>query len=111
MSFGSDRRAHVRVGFDCPIHWGKDGTTRFGWARDASEVGAGFTVPTEAAPEIGESVSVIFRLDNYCDWQVCEEARVVWRRDTGTGMSHVGVVRTSAPDGTPPRHRHLFQWT
>jgi hypothetical protein len=111
-SFGSghDRRGHARVGFDCPVRWCKDGTDRFGWARDASESGAGFTVPTSAAPQIGEEIAVVFRLDNYCDWEICDRARVVWRDDASSGTSHIGVRRSCITQDTHTRHRHLFHW-
>ena len=91
MSFGLDRRRYVRIGFDCPIRWSVDGTERSGWARDASEGGAAITVPAGGAPKVGETVSVTFQLDNYCDWPVSSKARVAWRQDTDNGMCHLGL--------------------
>jgi len=110
LSFGSDRRSQHRVGFDCPVLWARDGVERFGWARDASEGGAGFTVPAAAAPKVGDTVKIVFRLDNCCDWLVCGRAEVTWRQETYGGMCHVGVRRAASNDTSAYQHRHLFQW-
>ncbi len=110
LSFGSDRRSQPRVGFDCPMHWVSDGAERFGWARDASEGGASFTVPTSTAPKIGDTLKLVFRLDNCCDWLVSARAQVAWRQETHNGMCHIGVRRVDPTETTPYQHRQLFQW-
>jgi len=91
LSFGSDRRAHTRVSFDCPVRWGGEGEERIGWARDASECGAGFTVPAHGAPEVGDRIRLIYRLDNYCDWLIDRKAKVLWSEPTDGGLCQVGV--------------------
>jgi hypothetical protein len=97
LTFGPERRAQVRVGFDCPVRWGPEDRERFGWARDASECGAGFTVPAHGAPAVGDRVRVVFRLDNYCDWLVNKQARVTWCAPIDGGLYHVGVQFASQP--------------
>jgi hypothetical protein len=91
LSFGPDRRAHTRVSFDCPVRWGGEGEERIGWARDASECGAGFIVPAHGAPEVGERIRLIYRLDNYCDWLIDRKAKVLWSEPTDGGLCQVGV--------------------
>ncbi len=99
LTFGIERRAHARVGFDCPVRWGEEGQERFGWARDASECGAGFTVPAQAAPQVGDRIRLVFRLDNYCDWLIDPQARVAYCEPADGGLCHVGVQ-------FPPLPRH-----
>jgi hypothetical protein len=91
LCFGPDRRAHPRVGFDCPIQWGTDGTARVGWARDASETGASFSLQAMIAPAVGQTGRLVFRLDNYCEWLVDIEAVVQWCKPGDGSLCHVGV--------------------
>ncbi len=97
LTFGPERRAHARVGFDCPVRWGDEGQERFGWARDASDCGAGFTVPLSSAPAPGERVRLIFQLDNYCDWLLNRQARVKYCEPIEGGLCHVGVQFAPLP--------------
>ena len=91
LCFGPDRRAHPRIGFDCPIQWGADGTDRLGWARDASEGGASFTMKALSAPPVGKTGRLIFQLDNYCEWLVALKAVVRWCKPCDGDMCLVGV--------------------
>lgn len=97
LTFGPERRAHARVGFDCPVRWGDEGQERVGWARDASDCGAGFTVPLSSAPAPGERVRLIFQLDNYCDWLLNRQARVKYCEPIEGGLCHVGVQFAPLP--------------
>ena len=97
LCFGPDRRSHARVGFDCPVRWGNDGNDRVGWARDASESGAGFILKTKNAPSIGETGRLVFQLDNYCEWLVALKAVVQWCKPDEGDVCHVGV-RLCSPE-------------
>ncbi|MBP7934878.1 MAG: PilZ domain-containing protein [Phycisphaerae bacterium] len=91
LTFGIERRAHPRVGFDCPVRWGMEGAGRIGWARDASESGAGFIVRSSEAPEVGQMLELVFKLDNYCEWMVDRKAEVCWSQMVEPGVYHIGV--------------------
>jgi len=79
------------VGFDCPVRWGTEGEARIGWAQDASENGAGFTIRTTTPPSVGDEVELVFKLDNYCEWLVDHRAVVQWCELAGNGAYRVGV--------------------
>ena len=98
LTFGPERRTQARVGFDCPVRWGDEGQERFGWARDASESGAGFTVPAHSAPTMGDRVRVVFQLDNYCDWLINRQAHVRYCEPIEGGLCHIGVQFAPTPD-------------
>lgn len=97
LCFGPDRRAHARVTFDCPIQWSPDGADRMGWARDASEAGASFTLKAANTLQVGEAGRLVFRLDNYYEWLVSHQAVVRWCKSGDGGLYHVGV-RLCPPD-------------
>lgn len=99
LTFGTERRAHPRVGFDCPVRWGTDGADRIGWARDASESGAGFIARSSEAPEIGQKIELVFKLDNYCEWMVDRKAEVCWSEMIEPGVYHIGVKLHSSQFG------------
>ncbi|HSW46729.1 MAG TPA: PilZ domain-containing protein [Phycisphaerae bacterium] len=99
LTFGAERRTHVRVGFDCPVRWGGAGQEHFGWAKDASECGAGFLVPAHGAPAVGDRIRVVFRLDNCWDWLVDKNASVRWSVPVDGGLYHVGVRFAAKPRG------------
>jgi len=87
----TDRRASSRIRFDCPVRWGRGGADRFGWARDASEQGAGFTVRSLSAPSLDDTIRLVFELDDRYEWVVDDNA-VVRRCDPrDDGMCEVGV--------------------
>ncbi len=91
---GADGREHLRLGFDCPIRWSHvgGGVDRRGLARDASESGAGFTVRAISRPEVGQSLRLVFELDDDHEW-IVDEAAVVARCDPRPdGLCDVGVV-------------------
>lgn len=91
-----ERRAFLRVGFDCPVRWNTGGADRPGWARDASEAGAGFTTHAISAPEIGQTIQLIFELDPQLQW-IADESAIVQRCEKqGDGLCNVGV-RLSDP--------------
>ncbi len=94
LTFGPERRSHARVAYDCPVRWGADGQERFGWARDASERGAGFLIPANGAPCVGDRVRVVFQLDNCWDWLIDKQARVRYCEPVEGGLYHVGVEFT-----------------
>jgi len=87
----TDRRASSRIRFDCPVRWRRGGADRYGWARDASEAGAGFTVRSLGAPAVGDTIRLVFELDDRYEWVVDEKA-VVRRCDPRDhGLCEVGV--------------------
>lgn len=86
-----DRRSHARVGFDCPVRWGAGQEERLGWARDASETGAGFSVQADRAPSVGDRIRLVFQLDNYCDWLLDRQAVVTHCTPIDGGLCSVGV--------------------
>jgi hypothetical protein len=97
LTFGPERRTHARVGFDCPVRWKAEGEDRFGWARDASECGAGFTVPCHGAPAVGDRIHLVFQLDNYCDWLIDRHAGVKYWEPIEGGLCHIGVQFPQQP--------------
>lgn len=87
----AERRAFPRVEFDCPARWSTGGADRCGWARDASEAGAGFTVRSISAPQVGQSIQLSFELDPRLEWVVDENAIVERCDEQGNGLWEVGV--------------------
>ena len=89
-----ERRAHERVGFNCPVRWDAGGVDRVGWARDASERGAGFTTRAISAPQVGQGIRLVFELDSVREW-VLDERAIVARCDPGDqGLCQIGVRLT-----------------
>ena len=86
-----ENRAFPRVGFDCPVRWSTGGADRCGWARDASEAGAGFTVRSISAPQVGQTIQLSFELDPRLEWIVDENAVVERCDEQGNGLWEVGV--------------------
>jgi len=86
-----ERRAFPRVGFDCPVRWNTGGVDRFGWARDASEGGAGFTVRSISKPGVGQTIHLAFELDPLLEWVADTEATVERCDELDDGLWNVGV--------------------
>ena len=87
----TDRRAHLRIGFDCPCRWNDGGVDRRGFSRDISPNDAGFTVRAISAPEVGQDIRLIFELEPEREWLASERATVK-RCDLRTdGLCDVGV--------------------
>ena len=90
----SERRRHMRIGFDCPVRWNIGGVDRVGWARDVSESGAGFLVRPINAPDPGEDIRLIFELDENHQWMVDDRAHVQRCESRPDGLVEVGVQLT-----------------
>jgi hypothetical protein len=92
-TFGLPReyRVRPRLRFDCPIRWSCGGVDRFGIARDASEIGAGFTVRSLSQPQVGQEIRLVFELDDDHEWIVDEKAVVARCDPRPDGLCDVGV--------------------
>ncbi|HOA72210.1 MAG TPA: PilZ domain-containing protein [Phycisphaerae bacterium] len=84
-------RAVPRIPFDCPARWTSGGVERFGTARDASEAGAGFIVRADSRPELGQTVRLVFELDDTHHWLLDEQAVVTRCTPRPDGRYDVGV--------------------
>ena len=91
LSLPREDRSALRLEFDCPIRWSCGGVDRFGTARDASEIGAGFTVRSISQPCIGQEIRLVFELDGIYEWVVDERAIVTRCDPRPDGMTDVGV--------------------
>jgi len=104
MCFGPDRRAYPRIAFDCPIHWRSDRTSRIisrmGWACNASEIGASFTLRGMHQPIVGETGRLVFHVDNYYHWLLGQKAVVEWCKPIDGGLCQVGVRLCQTHDET-----------
>lgn len=86
-----ENRARPRLQFDCTIRWNDGGVDRLGTARDASEIGVGFTVRSICRPHVGQAIRLVFELDDGYEWMVDDRA-VVTRCDLRPdGLCDVGV--------------------
>lgn len=101
LCFGPDRREYPRVAFDCSIEWNPGGgnhiADRMGWACNASEGGACFTLRNTHRPAVGEIGRLVFQVDNYYKWLVAQRAIVEWCKPIDGGLCKVGV-RLCQPD-------------
>ena len=86
-----ERRAHMRLAFDCPARWTDGLADRNGTSRDVSQSGAAFTVRPLSAPRIGEQIRLVFELDAEQEWVVDENATVVRCDPRDDGLFDVGV--------------------
>lgn len=86
-----DYRVRPRLQFDCPIRWNCDGVDRFGMARDASEIGAGFTVRSLSRPLVGQAIRLVFELEDDHEWIVDDQAIVARCDRRADGLYDVGV--------------------
>ncbi len=86
-----DRRAHLRLGFDCPIRWSDGGVDRPGRSRNISPYDAGFTVRPLSVPDVGQDISLVFELDPKRDWLVSPRAKVTRCDLRDDGLWDVGV--------------------
>ena len=91
-----ERRACPRIGFDCPVRWNRGGADGVGWARDASESGAGFVARDICAPAVGQKITLVYELEPDLEWVLDENATVVRCDDRPGGLQSVGVLFSNA---------------
>jgi hypothetical protein len=95
-----DRRNSPRKPFDCVVRWDTGGVERYGQSKDVSMYGAGFTVRSLSAPQIGQRVRVVLQLADDYDW-LLDDAAIVQRCDSvGEDLCEVGIRLTLDTAGT-----------
>ncbi len=87
----TDNRARPRLSFYCTIRWSDGGADRHGIARDASEIGVGFTVRALSKPMVEQNIRLVFELDDGYEWVVDDRAVVTRCDPRPDGLCDIGV--------------------